>query len=625
MSRSRRVLLTRLTALVLATAALIIIPARLTASREPAKKLDVLLQRRADLSSGYSQVIVRSADGSVHGIQSGIRGAGGTLRRSLPGQASQVAVVPNAALAALAASPAVASVSLDRVVVGAMERTSAAIGAAAVREQLGYSGAGVGVAIIDSGITGWHDDLGDGSEGQRVTRFVDLVNGRDLPYDGYGHGTHVAGIIAGNGFDSGGARTGIAPAAHLLVIKALDDAGRGRVSDVIAAIDYVIGHRNALGIRVINLSLAAGVYESVATDPLAIATSRAVKAGLVVVAAAGNQGVSAAERDQYGGVTSPGNAPWVLTVGGFSHMGTITREDDRMASFSSRGPSAIDHAAKPDLVAPAVGIESLATPNSALYVSWSDFLLPGTVATSYLPYLSLSGTSMAAPTVSGTVALMLQANSALTPNAVKAILQYTSRSYTSYDPLTQGAGFLNAKGAVELAAYLAKGPTTAYPDTSRWNRRLIWGNEQVRSGRLTAQANAWDLDVTWGDTVTERGSPIEWGNLCTSAGCEGWGAWTLASGKPRNVVWGPVCGGADCDMTWTLTAVSGTSEGDTVVWGTADDGETVVWGTAVDADTVVWGTAEDGDTVVWGTDDSGDTVVWGTSCTSTSCIPTIWR
>src|SRR5262249_7307355 len=150
-------------------------------------------------------------------------------------------------------------------------------------------------------------------------------------------------------------------------------------------------------------------------------------------------------------ITAPGNAPWVITVGASSHMGTVDRADDSMAPFSSRGPTGFDAGAKPDLVAPGVGIESLSDPDSAMYVTDAPFLLSGTVPTSYLPYLSLSGTSMAAPVVTGTVALMLQANPALTPNLVKAILQYTSQTYVNYDPLTQGAGFLNAKGAIEAA------------------------------------------------------------------------------------------------------------------------------------------------------------------------------
>jgi serine protease AprX len=577
-------------------------PTHLAASPDVLRKLDRVLQARTRQPSGYSRVIVRAQPTiSVNGIGPLIRGAGGISGRQLSTIESQVAVVPNAALGVLAASPLVERVSLDRTVVGAMERTGVTVGAAAVRQDLGVDGAGVGIAVIDSGITGWHDDLSDLGVGQRVVEFVDFVYGMTTPHDDYGHGTHVAGIIAGNGFDSDGARTGIAPGAHLAVLKVLDESGRGYVSDVIAAIDYAVARRDALNLRVINLSVATGVYESYHTDPLTLAAERAVRAGMTVVAAAGNNGRSPAGNTQYGGITSPGNAPWVLTVGASSHMGTPDRADDTIAAFTSRGPGALDYRAKPDVVAPGIGIESLSTPGSTLYSTASGYLLPGTRTTPELPYMSLSGTSMSAPVVSGTVALMLQANPTLTPNAVKAILQYTAEVNTTYDPLTEGAGFINAKGAVELASYLAHVSTSVYPDSSRWGASLVWGNLLVKGGRLTADANAWSTGVTWGAERSADGQVISWGARCLSASCTATGGkWRVDSGSAHNVVWGSMCNGADCDVSWSLELVNA-----------ADDGETVVWGT------------DDGETVVWGTDE-GETVVWGTSCTDPSCTPIVW-
>src|SRR5206468_494240 len=190
-------------------------------------------------------------------------------------------------------------------------------------------------------------------------------------------------------------------------------------------------------------------------DPLTVAAKRAVEHGIVVVAAAGNAGRNQHGGVQYSSITAPGNAPWVLTVGASSTMGTIDRGDDTIAAFSSRGPTAVDRAAKPDLVAPGVGTESLSAVGSTLYNSLSPYLLSGTVPTSYLPYLSLSGTSMATPVVAGTVALMLQVNPSLTPNEVKAILMYTAQQRSAYNALTEGAGFLNTLGAVRLARFYA--------------------------------------------------------------------------------------------------------------------------------------------------------------------------
>jgi serine protease AprX len=580
-------------------------------------KFDLLVQERAARASGFSTVIMRLQDGQSAGsVAAAITAAGGRLQRSLPSISSHVVTVPNAALSPLAANPLIVHLSLDRPIAGSMERTSGTVGATDVRQQLGYDGAGIGVAIIDSGVAPTLDDLNDASGAQRVVRFVDFVGGATgstTLHDEYGHGTHVAGIVAGNGFDSSGARTGIAPASSLTILKVLNASGTGQVSDVIAAIEYAIAHRDELKIRIINLSVATGVYESFTTDPLTLAAEQAVKAGIVVVASAGNNGISPDGRTRYRGVTAPGNAPWVLTVGASSHMGTVGRGDDSIAEFSSRGPTAIDQVAKPDVVAPGVGIESLSAPSSALALAHPGALLPGTVAVSYLPYMSLSGTSMSAPVVSGTVALMLQANPALTPNQVKAILQYTAETSAFHDPLTQGGGYLNAKGAVELARYLRNPSTSTYPDASRWAARLIWGNYLVQGGRLTAAATAWSTDVRWGAQSTSSGKGIDWGVLCVTSLCDVTSTrWSWIKTAHRNVVWGDVCAGTDCVQEWTLSLVSGADDGETVVWGTTDDGETVVWGTI-----------DDGETVVWGTDD-GETVVWGTTCAASTCLPIVW-
>ena len=177
-------------------------------------KLDPLLQQRVPSLTGRSKVIVRAANlTSIGPVRQLVQQLGGVLGRQLPLIESVAADVPNVSLPILAASPLVTRVALDRLILSATERTGATVGATAVRQALGYDGSGVGVAVIDSGVTPWHDDLSqDGLGSQRVDQFVDFVNGRTAPYDDYGHGTHVAGIIAGNGFDSSGARSGIAPA-----------------------------------------------------------------------------------------------------------------------------------------------------------------------------------------------------------------------------------------------------------------------------------------------------------------------------------------------------------------------------------------------------------------------------
>ena len=592
----------------------------------PPGALDPPLQLRLQKLTGRSRVIVRAVSASgVTGLVTLIQQLGGIPGRPLSLINAIAADVPNAALPVLATNILVRRIALDRIVVGANERTSATVGATAARQQFGFDGAGIGVAVIDSGITAWHDDLmPSGIPGsQRVDRFVDLINGQQTPYDDYGHGTHVAGIISGNGYDSGGTQTGIAPGSHLMVLKVLDASGRGRISDVIAAFDYVIQHRQEFNVRIINLSVGAGVSESYTTDFLAEAARRAVEQGIVVVASAGNAGRRSDGRTQYGAITAPGNAPWVLTVGASSHMGTIDRSDDTIAAFSSRGPTAFDRAAKPDLVAPGVGIESLSDPNSAMFTTRTPYLIDGTVSTSYPPYLSLSGTSQAAPAVAGTVALMLQANPSLSPNAVKAILQYTAEVHTDYDVMTQGAGFLNARGAIELSRFFAAPSTLPYPSTTGWSRTLHWGNQAARAGYLDPDGSAFTPDVVWGSRITQVGHAVQWGITCSTTSCDPgstWIAWGSSCsdascsavlwdrGYSTNIVWGMTCGGGDCNgQAWVGPLNQELEPDGTYVWGT-DDGETIVWGT------------DDGETIVWGTDD-GETIVWGTSCQDPSCTP----
>jgi serine protease AprX len=528
------------------------------AGSEPVSKLDAVLQQRATLLAGSSPIIARPLNNTVDLL---IQSLGGTLGRALPIVNGRAADVPNTVLSALAASAAVERVAFDRPTVGSMERTAQTIGATAVRQQFGYDGSGIGIALIDSGIAP-HDDLSGASlASQRVDGFVDFVNNLTVPYDDLGHGTHVAGIVAGNGYDSTGARAGIAPAARLLVLKVLDGSGAGRISNVIAALDYIASHRTSFNIRVVNVSIGAAVTESYTSDLLAQATKNVVDQGVVVVVAAGNNGRRSGGGSQYGGIMAPGNAPWVLTVGASSHMGTVDRGDDTVAPFSSRGPTAIDHLAKPDLVAPGVGIESLSVPHSQLASTFSGYLLNGTVPTAFPPYLSLTGTSMAAPVATGTVALMLQANPALTPSAVKAILEFTAEAHAEYDPLTQGAGFLNASGAVSLARYFANPTSTTYPTDASWAGHIMWANHLLSGGRVMPGVNAWATSTGWGSDQGSDGQAIVWGD-----------AWSNGSAY-ENVVWGSTCGGADCPPgTWY------TSDGDTIVWGTSD-GDTIVWGT----------------------------------------------
>jgi serine protease AprX len=500
--------------------------------------------------------------------------------------------------------------------------SSAAVNASAVDTRngintslYGYTGAGVTVAVIDSGLTSYQSaDLQDG----RVLAFVDFINqganstNNDSRYDDNGHGTHVTGIVAGTGALSAKKYAGIAPGVSLVSLKVLNQDGEGSVGNILKALDWVYKNGARYGVRVVNMSVGAPVTESYYTDPLTLAAKALVDRGITIVAAAGNNGMNALGQPQWGGVASPGNAPWVITVCAFSTLGTYDVADDAVAAFSAAGPTAVDFAAKPDLCAPGVGIVSTAAPASALFQSGllatPSWLIAGTVANAspYTPYESLTGTSMSAPFVSGAVALMLQANPALTPNLIKAILEYTAISKPGVSALRQGAGFMNVSNAVALAA-LAAQPGIKWTDVSMpstWAKHILWGNHLLSGGVINPTAIAWRLGVEWGWARTQAadGDNIVWGtardgdNIVWGTARDGdnivWGTArdgdNIVWGTARdgdNIVWGTDCGGADCGN---------------VVWGTAD-GDNVVWGTAADGDNVVWGTARDGDNIVWGT------------------------
>jgi serine protease AprX len=590
------------------------------------EKLDRELKSRSGRLLGTSKVILTITPGQEANAEKEIKKLGGRLGRRLKLVNGMAVELPNRVIKQISERSEVLSVHYDRPIAGHMNREAVSVGARAAQQQWGYDGAGVGVAVIDSGISGWHDDLGyQGSStkvrtvaGQRVTAFVDFVNSRFQAYDDNGHGTHVAGIIAGNGYDSNGAYAGIAPAAHLVSLKVLDQHGGGVVSDVIAAFEWAVANRIAHNIRVINLSVGARITESYETDPLTLAAKRAVDAGIVVVAAAGNLGqrtVGLKKKTQYGSITAPGNAPWVLTVGASSTEGTVSRYDDKMAPYSSRGPSAIDYVAKPDVVAPGTGVVSLSNPASEFYLTKAPYLLKGTRSLLARPYLSLSGTSMASPVVAGTVALMLQANPNLKPNLVKAILQYTAQT-RHYDALTQGAGFLNAEGAIQLSRYFKNARSgDRYPHSWLWSRQILWGNTRLKGGVLKPNGNAWTQNIVWGTVADDIGENIVWGTLC-GGDCENivWG--TLDMGE--NIVWGTLVQGEN--IVWGTAdlgenIVWGTAELENIVWGTACGGdcENIVWGTAMDLENIVWGTAADGENIVWGTNFDLENIVWGTA------------
>jgi serine protease AprX len=302
----------------------------------------------------------------------------------------------------------------------------------------GVNGKGIGIALLDSGITP-HTALAT-----RVVANVSFVTGNPDTRDAFGHGTHIAGIITGAASAARGVTAGyaggIAPGAHLVNVRVLGPNGSGLTSDVIAGIDWVIANRARYNIRVINLSLGHSVMEPVADDPLCEAVERAVHAGIVVVASAGNRGKTDDGRKILGGITSPGNSPYAITVGALNTWNTVSRSDDSVTTYSSRGPTRYDLAVKPDVVAPGNKIVSLKASGSYLGFAYPATHTGGTGSNAYM---QLSGSSMAAGVVSGGVALLLQGKSGLSPAQIKLLMQSGSTYLREDGLIAGGAGSIN--------------------------------------------------------------------------------------------------------------------------------------------------------------------------------------
>ena len=274
--------------------------------------------------------------------------------------------------------------------------------------------AGVGVAVIDSGISADKPDF-ERADGARRTIANVVTSSATRAADDVGHGTHVAGIAAGSAFGrdasdpSYGAYVGIAPEADIIALKVADDADEVTMVDVITALQFVVDHRDELGIRVVNLSLSSDTPGSYRDDPINAAVEYVWHSGIVVVVAAGNRG-AAPDAVQY----PPGNDPYVISVGATDERGTPDPGDDVTAPYSSRGVTQ-DGAAKPDVLAPGEHIVAPLAMGSAFQA-----LCPACVVAG--EYLRIGGTSMAAPMVAGAAALLLQARPDLNPDQVKALL-----------------------------------------------------------------------------------------------------------------------------------------------------------------------------------------------------------
>jgi serine protease AprX len=559
-------------------------------------------QHRAHLSLDLLKHEARGAGSRVrvivHGTRSEVEALAGRHGLSIARWLADGAVVRADAeeLRALAADAAVDHLSGDPVVRPTMAvsvRSTAADQTWAGTSGLllgiggisGVSGKGIGVALLDSGIAE-HAALK-----YKVAASVSFVTGDPSTTDAYGHGTHVAGVIAGAATSTTSLyKGGVAPGAHLINVRVLGKNGSGYTSDVIAGIDWVIENRSRYNIRIINLSLGHPVMEPSATDPLCEAVQRAVSAGIVVVAAAGNAGRSDTGVPVLGGIISPGNSPYAITVGAIDTKGTVARGDDQVAAYSSRGPTKYDFAVKPDVAAPGTRLVSLEASHSYLARNYPALHRAGNGNDAYM---QLSGTSMSTPIVSGAVALLLQGSPDLGTAHVKLALQSGATYMPDGGLIGAGAGSVNIWASRQIAAKglpsiltsltnLLVGGLLASPSGAVfWDAGTM--AHRVYTGNGIRLLSALDLSKVWSNP-----SLLKYGDL-NLAGLLN----PLASMPPNNLIWGEVA-------TWAAN--------DEIIWGTNDE---IIWGTN---DEIIWGTTihdPDGDEIIWGTS-GDDEIIWGT-------------
>lgn len=384
------------------------------AERDPGARVEVIVQLRRGADPASARALVREA--------------GGRALRDVPivnGLAARMQAVD--ALRILRDTD-VRAVSLNGPVRPSGDDGSSlgtVFNAAAGTERLweDATGRGVGVAIIDTGVEGDLPDFRRSSSDHSSRVIASAVIHPDATSagDGYGHGTHVAGLVAGDGEGRAdgdplrGRYRGAAPDADLISVKVSDDAGATTVLDVIFGLQFAVDHRQAYNIRVVTLALSSSQAESYRTDPLAAAAEQAWLQGIVVVAAAGNRG-SSADAVSY----APGNDPYVLTVGASDDRGTSGRSDDTVPAWSSRGTTQ-DGYAKPDVLAPGARLISTLAPDSRFTT-----LCPSCVTGD--GYFRAGGTSMATAVAAGAAAAILEEHSDWTPDQVKGTIVDRARS-----------------------------------------------------------------------------------------------------------------------------------------------------------------------------------------------------
>ncbi len=440
----------------------------------------------------------------------------------------------------------------------------------------GMNGSGVTVAVVDTGIAD-HPALS-----QKVIASVSKVTGDPSTDDAHGHGTHIAGIIAGAGSASNGITTGfrggVAPGVKLVNVRVLGPDGTGYTSDVIAGIEWVIENRDKYKIRAINLSLGHPVTEPSTTDPLCQAVMKASMAGIIVIASAGNAGKADDGSPILGGVSSPGNSPYAITVGAINTKGTPDRSDDIMATYSSRGPTKFENAVKPDVVAPGNKIVSLEARGSYLPRTYPQFHIAGNSTNGYM---HLSGTSMSAAVVTGGAALLMQAHPKITSAQLKMALQSGATYMADGGLMGGGAGSVNfwssrkmaSSGLTNLVSTLVGGVLTPASGVMFWDNGTM--TTRLYRGYGLRVLSLLEAPLAWLSAGYLRSDELNLLGLSNP----------LSQVHPNEVIWGDVSRWtADQEVIWGDHLTN--PEGQEVIWGDSRkmEGEEVIWGDSIVVD-----------------------------------------
>jgi serine protease AprX len=356
----------------------------------------------------------------------------GHIKYKLPMIDAYVIEVDESKLDHIKALDGLISIEMDTHITAQMNRVNEIIESKWAGEH-GYLGQGVGVAIVDTGIS-LHKDFIEG--GNRVIAFEDFINGRKEPYDDNGHGTHVAGIIGGNGYSSKGKYAGIAPACNFVAVKVLDHRGDGNISDVLAGLQWIIDNRKKYNIRIVNISVGTAAKDSLDENSLLVQGVNAVwDSGIVVVVAAGNNGPGPMS------ISTPGISRKVITVGSSDDNVAVEVFGTRAKDYSGRGPTPYC-IKKPDIVAPGSNIISC---NISRYIiRGKNGSVRFNISDTPMMYTIKSGTSMATPVVSGAIALLLSAHPELTNREVKLLLRNSAVDLGQHWE-KQGWGLLNVR------------------------------------------------------------------------------------------------------------------------------------------------------------------------------------